>query len=486
MTKRRGKFRTRRTVVHSRKMVAGFTLIEMLVSMAVLVVTLTVVGVVFSVTTKTATTAAAMAEVQAWVREWERQVTQDLKFVDPSSSVLVLVGRTQAAALTEDDLQARKFLRYLVGDPGAVPSGYDPVFDTRVDPQYSNPRADLMMLYTMRATASQAPPSTLGRNNSPNPYLAGARFAPVQIVYGHAARGEVDMSTTPAVFSSNLTHIEQILGGGTDPDKHSVIPANRWHLARRATIIEPETAFNSRKRSFSSSEFTRITRCLADGNNAGDVARLNWQLYLATFGPGNSRTGYLLQFVRMQPYVFDPAVGARVSGTRIDEAIYDVLYPRATKSVHHVATILDEPPLELRSNLGLHMLPSCAWFQVEFLMPEDPRNSLDYYNPDPSQPLGTSFSNRYDTPRWTEVGDNETYLFLPDTAENRRVIASSDEIFQRLADFALTNPLNPPPSPVESRRIRLWPYAIRLTVRVYDSRNRLAEPIVRSIVHRFE
>lgn len=463
---------------------AGFTLIEMLVSMAVLVVTLTVVGVVFSVTTKTATTAAAMAEVQAWVREWERQVTRDLKFVDPSSSVLVLVGRTQAAALTEDDLQAEKFLRFLVGDPVQVQGSFDPAYTIGpVDPkttQYSNPRADLMMFYTMRATASQAPPLT--PNNPPNPYLAGARFAPVQIVYGHAARGEVDTSTTPAVFSSNLTHIEQILGGGTDPDKHSVIPANRWHLARRATIIEPETAFNALKRSFSGPEFTRITRCQADGNNAGDVARLNWQLYLNTFGPSLARTFYLLR-QRGQPYRFQVG-GTGLSSNRIDAAIFDVLYPRATKDVHHVATILDEPPLELRSNLGLHMLPSCAWFQVEFLMPEDPRNSLDYYNPNPV--ANPPFSNRYDTPRWTEVGDDETYLFLPDTAENRRVIASSDEMFQRLADFAFTNPLNPPLSPVESRRIRLWPYAIRLTVRVYDSRNRLAEPIVRSIVHRFE
>jgi len=32
----------------------------------------------------------------------------------------------------------------------------------------------------------------------------------------------------------------------------------------------------------------------------------------------------------------------------------------------------------------------------------------------------------------------------------------------------------------------MWPYAIRITVRVFDRLGRLEQPIVRSIVHRFD
>jgi hypothetical protein len=47
-------------------------------------------------------------------------------------------------------------------------------------------------------------------------------------------------------------------------------------------------------------------------------------------------------------------------------------------------------------------------------------------------------------------------------------------------------PLLPGETPLTHRRIRTWPYAIRVTVRVYDERNRLSSPIVRSLVHRFD
>ena len=154
-------------------------------------------------------------------------------------------------------------------------------------------------------------------------------------------------------------------------------------------------------------------------------------------------------------------------------------YPR------HVATVLETPPADLRSNLGLYMLPGCVWFQVEFLMPEDPRNSLDH--PDGFQ--------RNDMPRWTEVNANPglgstTYVFVPDTAANRDLVAALDpnaSIPNRLQDFALVDPnIMPNPNTVANRRIRMWPYAIRITVRVYDPKGRLDEPVVRSLVHRFE
>ena len=129
------------------------------------------------------------------------------------------------------------------------------------------------------------------------------------------------------------------------------------------------------------------------------------------------------------------------------------------------------------------MLPGCVWFQVEFLMPEDPRNSLDYG----AYYSGSSLTSpRADMSRWVSVKDGETYIFVPNTRANREVVCTSTTSNSRIDDFALMDPTLSVPDTIENRRIRMWPYAIRVTVRVYDQQNRLVDPIVRSIVHRFE
>jgi hypothetical protein len=146
--------------------------------------------------------------------------------------------------------------------------------------------------------------------------------------------------------------------------------------------------------------------------------------------------------------------------------------------IKHIATVIENPPPELANNLGVQMLPGCAWFQVEFLMPEDPRNSLTYNNPnDPT------YAQRWDMPRWTQVDPGATYVFVPDTAANRDAVAGDPNLI-RLLTFAKVDPLQP--QALTNQIVRMWPYAIRVTVRVFDRQGRLKEPIVRSIVHRFD
>jgi prepilin-type N-terminal cleavage/methylation domain-containing protein len=148
----------------------AFTLVEMLVSLAVLSLALTVIGVVFAVATKTTRQAAAYAEANNWTRQFLEQIDEDLKYCEPSQSCLVLVGRTQAAALTKDNLDAGKFYRVLIGDPGSVNySTYSPEYSPNLDPNgaYSNPRADILMFFTNRPTASQAPPRSTIRSSTP-------------------------------------------------------------------------------------------------------------------------------------------------------------------------------------------------------------------------------------------------------------------------------------------------------------------------------
>ena len=91
-------------------------------------------------------------------------------------------------------------------------------------------------------------------------------------------------------------------------------------------------------------------------------------------------------------------------------------------------------------------------------------------------------------PQWTEVEEGETYVFVPDTAANRALIASQvssgNEGFVRLGSFISMDEGDP--NNIEKKRIRTWPYAIRITVRVFDPLGRLDEPIVRSLIHRFD
>jgi hypothetical protein len=175
----------------------------------------------------------------------------------------------------------------------------------------------------------------------------------------------------------------------------------------------------------------------------------------------------------------------------------------AQPDLHHVATVVENPPLNLVSeqhsdvqslpgnNMGVHLLPGCAWFQVEFLMPEDPRNSLYYHDP---EPLGSSnHSKRWDMPRWTEVEAGRTYVFIPDTAENRNHVA---QLFAssatgapdgRLLDFARLdqNPTVTPITPLNSASSACGRRHSHHR-RVFDRLGRLEQPIVRSIVHRFD
>lgn len=532
----------------------AFTLIEMLVSLAILSLALTIVGVVFTVTTKTATQSAALSEVQTWTRQWATQIADDLRFIETNESVLVLAGRTVPAALTQEQLVGGRFYRVLVGDPNKLPSGYDPRFDQDVDPDgaYSDPRADIMMFLTKRPGISAAPLIDTSAHSNPDEvakqaaYSAGGSFTPSLVAYGHAALGDAtfDSASGKWQFPSDdqLRHIELRYASG---DLRSMLPANRWHLSRRATIIDYVaqssndlaagrnsldklffTSSNSDDPTFGS-EWKRISRCQPDVRGdqsyfAGDVARLNLPALLGRLGqglagnPGESSNWYApLQ----RPYDFpkDLARGTAVA-PETEEAIRNLLYVDGNPKYHHIATVLNDPPADLASNLGNQCLPGCVWFQVEFLMPEDPRNSLDYdipRNRDTNVPVNpVTTSTRFDPPRWISCEPNKTYVFSPDTVENRALVIEEGlepttgkgdqdtkfgnaRVGSRLADFARLDEAdllnkNPPKNNMSgalgswNRRVRMWPYAVRVTVRVLDPRGRLQEPIMRTIIHRFE
>jgi len=445
----------------------AFTLVEMMVSLAVLTLALSVVGVVFSITTRSASQAAAYSEALHWARQAAEQLKADLAQCDPSTSLLVLVGRTQRAGLTADDVAAQRFLRVFTGIPGDENPSADVGFQTPAG--YSEPRADILAFITNRPMASVAPPLNPAIGD---PYAGGARLAPTLVVYGHAALGEAGWNGSNFLWPQTVRHIQN--NGGMSP-----IPAAEWHLARRATILRQE---DTEPYYFDGDEPANIVACRALDQAPGDAATLDLAGLLAEL----ERRNYARYLYG--PYeIYDED---RDLQTWVDGLLYG---PPGGAPRRHVATVIaPEVPVELRSNLGVHLLPGCTWFQVEFLMPEDSRGSAEY-----SATLTGSggVARRAGLSLWTPVEDGRTYVFIPDSRENReRVvqgnIAAGGQPLGRLAQFSRIdqNPLldDDGVDVVASRRIRLWPYAIRVTFHVYDPRGRLKDPIIRTVVHRFE
>ena len=447
----------------------AFTLVEMLVSLAVLSVALSVVGVVFTVTTRTVSQTAAISEVHAVLRQFMLQLEEDLSGVDPSHSVLFLRGGTQRAALNADDRAAEFSWRVLVGNPNDVADGYDPRLNPNVDPEYSNPRTDVLAFFSARPTVSKAPPLNPARDEY-KPYLLGAKSSTVHVTYGFAALAEAEQDNGGNwQFDENsIRHIYADAGS----NEFGELTISNWQLTRRAIIIsEPISRSSERTNSrfdsferFTTQQFKRFWRSYtSDNTEAADIVTLNFERHLSLLG------GVPL----LPPYIFSQ------NGDAFSFAESMVFGPGAAD--RHVATVIPRPPAALKSNLGVHMLPGCAWFEVEFLMPEDPRNSIDYF--DPYFDVVNDRNRRDDMPQWTEVEAGQSYVFIPDTPQARADIASSGP-GGRIDDFASMDRNNP--DDIRQKRIRTWPYAIRVTVRVFDPLGRLEEPIVRSLIHRFD
>ncbi len=491
----------------------AFTLVEMLVALAVLSIALAIVAQVFGITTRTASTSAALGEVEAAVHSFTSQLEADLAGIDRTRSVLVLVGRTQAAARTPDDLAAGLYYRELTGNP-ANPAIQD--IDPRLEPaapvEYSDPRADLMMFLTHAPLTSRAPAAGLlpALNNRAQQLQRalqrGATFTPAHVVYGHGSAASVSAAAGGGWIWTDPVHIADTqtsaVGG-----QISRIAASRWTLARRATLLIKglNGAVDEGKYTFfgpsgnpndpgagQAGEFPRILRGYSGAFGeelrwAADAVGFDPEAFLAQFNPSPLVLGNAVWPVERRPYEFRRANGGTTwsglsGGVDPLGAVFGTLYPsRNDDPDRHVATVIDRPPAGLQSNLGLQALPGCAWFQVEFLAPEDPRNGRDH-------PLSTG---RTDMERWCSVDPGATYVFVPDTEENRAIIASDVDVNgvpvagSRLRDFK-PRTTNNPDAPVTDRVIRTWPYAIRVTVRVFDRDGQLQQPLVRTIVHRFD
>jgi len=269
----------------------------------------------------------------------------------------------------------------------------------------------------------------------------------------------------------------------------------QWVLARRASLIE-------NRRAGSPTQVNSIVPLLdnparlklaqPDRGDAGDSLEIMLGPLMAAFG-ANPAT-----LLTSQPLaLYNPYQVRTQWPAKIRRLINRLLYLNSNDDpMRYIATAIQDPPPELSSNLSLQALNGCAWFQVEFLMPEDPRNAPDYPN-DATDP--TKGYTRDDLTHWVEVQPGDTYIFVPDSPENRAAVEGQPLAggmmggFARHRTFAM---INPPASAgvggngsavkATNRRVRMWPYAVRITVRVFDRGGKLESPIVRSLVHRFD
>lgn len=501
----------------------AFTMTELLVSLAVIIIVMSIVTHVFSVAGKTTATSQGIAEIGTAVENLTRELEADLRACKPAESVLVIGGFTQGAAVSEELRQANKFYRVLTGDPSQVdpafnPEGPSPGAANTSFQQFSDPRADLLMFFTMRPTASRVPAQLGGAALSPGQRALayGAKVAPVQVVYGIAALAETTQQSDGTYALSRIQHIQQILGAAPDPLRMSRLPLRSWRLARSARIVEQvdsaglgsanELAYSTQAaRALLTQTGTYVdTRGGTNSERAGDSVALDYRSFMSLFDPTNGAypfNGNSSAVALASPYLFSATGQAYPANTPPTvnsvlslDPLYDTLFPDADidgdgtneRTFRHFATIVADPPVPLRANADMEMVAGCGWFQVELLMPEDSKNSW-------SHPDG---ARRADKLRWVSVEPGETYVFVPDSAANRALIESQVDTSSpplvvnntRLATFLpVTQPVPAGSQPRGSdMRVRCWPYAIRVTVRVFDPKGRLADPVVRSIEHWFE
>ncbi len=197
----------------------GFSLIELVVAIGILVLMMALAGQVFTIAIDSTGQANSLIEVNQSIRLLEATLREDLRNIDPASSMMVISANPIAAYWTAEEKE-RDFdkdpTNGYVHEPDSERE--DVLADGNPAPPHDleHPRADVLMFFTSRPTTSTIYPSIESN-------LA-------QVVYGHAELGELNSlgvwATVPAAFLPPYPN-----GLYFEP------PAETWHLARRSIVL---------------------------------------------------------------------------------------------------------------------------------------------------------------------------------------------------------------------------------------------------------
>ncbi len=197
----------------------AFTLAELIVSMGILLLMLTLAGQVMSLTVQATGQAKALTDVNRALRIFEQALREDLRFVQPGNSVMVIQGNPINAYWTQTGKEADAD-----GNPA---NGYPHVRDPEREcggcsGNMARPRADILTFFTVRRSRNYVTYEYDG-------VLGQAVTSGVQqVVYGHA--NLIEYPTDGTDFDAESETVAEF---PSDPAVYWPVPAEQWHLARR-------------------------------------------------------------------------------------------------------------------------------------------------------------------------------------------------------------------------------------------------------------
>lgn len=436
---------------------SGFTLMELMVSVAILLAILALIGTIFATTSKAGGNATSMAILHRQLAQVAELIERDLEYVTPGpgGTPLGIRGRVITAYETAKD-------RDLARTP---------------PPQH---RADTLMFFT---TAAQDPYSYQDVTNPLSPF--------VQVVYQHADLAKLD----PRTQQFDLTTLKRFEDLTQPPKLRS--PAADWHLARRViyslaglpagpqpagTYVGPNAypvaltnplfmtgecevlwypvafvkdlfpqpgVLQYRPGGFSSFPDYPAATCFGSyavySGNLFALSSLDARWWWAS-GSGWTRVEYG-STPTGRPNIRTNPLLAEFDLLR-KNVLFD--YSAASSGLPERSVVDPKPALDIVNPMRWNFLPGCSEFKVEYTY-DDPRE-LDY--------VGGAIGLDARPIRWHSVPDEGEIIWSNVSVSPRNTAGN--------------------PAPTDPRR---WPRALRVTLRVWDTAGRLADPVTRTIVH---
>ena len=366
----------------------AFTLVELIVSIGILSILLVMAGAVFSLTLRSSGQANALIEVSQFVRVFEQTLREDLRYVEPRKSMLVIQGNEINAYWTQDIKEAEEGLD---GDPRtSVPGLRDPereYYDTsKAPPQLlvEKPRADMLMFFTARPSNSYRDPDLTGRLQ--------------HVVYGHAEVGKLNRTTgawqvgqDPTASSLLYTTYADATYDPNDPDtlpaRSYPRPAEQWHLARRSTLILDQplpTGLYWPAHSLDDSNAV-LSTTNDDQPRYSVLGAENWlrdgrRDYIVNAAPSTILTNGdcwdTFNYTQCVERIYlngNPRNAVRLDGASVYATkAHDWVLPWMQRSLMDPS-----PPSTQSSRLGHYLLSNCASFKVEWLLSFDDSSLSD-------------------------------------------------------------------------------------------------------------
>ena len=314
----------------------GFSLAELVVALGVLVLMFSLAGQVFNTTIKSTGQAKALTGVSQLFRAFEQTIREDLRNVQPGSSLILIQGNPVNAYWTQDGKDA--------DDDNDPSTGYPHLSDpTRenADGNMVAPRADMLMLLIPRSGRSVVEPEITARWQ--------------QVVYGHADLGEyLPAAAGVGGYAFNQNPLAYPVDSTTQypsATELSPVPAEQWHLARRSILLVPVEMPD--QASIPPGQTLNYPIAATDpDNDLGHEGFLlaefdvfgNFDVQQLALAPGNNGPWYLAPGIQE---IFDTSVPQNpIRRSRLDLT----------------------PPAPRAGRLAHYFLPRCASFKVEWAL----------------------------------------------------------------------------------------------------------------------